>query len=902
MAEKNKLKTAKTRGKGGSISYLRHKGGLFYFITFVLIFLVGFQPVAFAARSSAGGGKIAKPDWGKVATNVGISIGAAIVLPALGSGLNAATPTTTATTTLNGVTTTTTSISLTDRIAGVFNFVTNTEITKAGEVIKPWTVTLNSLGQGINLANVVSGYTTFVATSQVNRAVGMAGAYYGWKPSTTFITSSFATGTTAGFLNPSIALGADVGSGSMTQGAFVGGLTGLASGAAITAIDGSKINKGKNPGVVAQVSGLVAGTAAGNFGRELIKPTAYGPILQQKEITEPNFEVLAENAQNWLDCPELTTATDIPLQGRRVIYQLNDVNIDLKAKPFENSTELTGPALAEAKGPDTRLIPIGPDMALSVPKYPHVTTQGLLDATFVKTADMWPQFATRALSIAVTNSLGSENSWASSLVSGVVEGVAGPVISNLAEGYALKPGLYVGGNKLINRVAYVNNILQLASVRDLSKIGDKLYEGYREGKISEEKTGQRFDYSKKYQEIVDEAGYKDIVVVPDVSTFTKFEGVVKLDLDQSLEEGIIDERQYQKALDNFAYNKENYDPARAAMGIAFNRAKVYQETQMKDKLAKEGLGSALAAAGVVNPSTLYWNNSVKEAKFGLVEGAITGGISALASKLSKNDPSAGAVASYGATMLTGAVRGVLWHKNWEENLAAWSNRYALYEPQPYTGDDWWQKKIDDYNYPRESARFNKFGQYSGLQLVPKDRDIVNITASGEISHQYIQTSGYELGFKGKRPDLGEAVLLSMSQANREFLNRAFAFGAPQVKPEYVNTLMLTDYLNNLRGYAISAGQPGGLSSALNQSYINAASQAISTNVLTSLATSAPLAKALNMQQQRLVATNSPLNPYTIQSQDYQPWLLNMETSFYLPFPSDSYRAKSITGKSFYRDR
>jgi hypothetical protein len=505
---------------------------------------------------------------------------------------------------------------------------------------------------------------------------------------------------------------------------------------------------------------------------------------------------------------------------------------------------------------------------------------------------MWPQFATRALSIAATDSLGSKNSWAAPLVSGAVEGVAGPVISGLAEGYALRPGLYVGGNKLVNRVAYVNSMLQLASMRDLSKVGDKLYNAYKEGKNSEE----GFDYTKKYQEIVNEAGYKDIVFVPDVSSFPKFKEITKLDLDQSLREGIINERQYQEALDNPALNKENYDPARAAMGITFNRVKVYQEIQMKDRLENESLGAALAVAGVVNPASLYWNNSARDAKFGLVEGVITGGISALASKLSKNDPLAAVVASYGATMLTGAVRGVLWHKNWEEKLV-WSDRYNLYKPQGYTGDDWWQKKIDEYNYPKESARFNKFGQYSGLQLVERKRD----TASGPV-----QTYGYELSFKEAkpeyRPDLRDAVLLSMSQSNRDFLNRAFAFGAPQANPENINTLMLTDYLNNLRGYAISAGQPGGLNAVLSQSYINAASQAISTNVLTSLATSTQLAKALNMQQQRLVATNSPLAPYTIQSRDYQPWLLNMETSFYLPFPSDSYRARSITGKSFYRDR
>lgn len=61
-------------------------------IIYVLVFSLLCPQQALASRSSAGGGKIAKPDWGRVATNVGIAIGSAIVMNSLGNAWKAAQP------------------------------------------------------------------------------------------------------------------------------------------------------------------------------------------------------------------------------------------------------------------------------------------------------------------------------------------------------------------------------------------------------------------------------------------------------------------------------------------------------------------------------------------------------------------------------------------------------------------------------------------------------------------------------------------------------------------------------------------------------------------------------------------------------------------------------------------
>lgn len=905
MVEKNlKSKTTKVWGEGGDIRSLQPKGGLFYFVSLLLIFSLAFQPVAFAARSSAGGGKIAKPDWGKVALSAGISIGSAIVLPAISSGIKSVTPVSVEGASLG--------TKLGNTVQGFGKFITNTGTTEA---VKPWGVAWKYLGQGINFTNVVTGYSTFVATTQVNRAVGMMGSYYGWKPSSTFMLSSVATGMTAGLLDPVKVLGSAlpdavlndttakvISSSTMVQGAFVGGLTGLASSAAIVAVAGDRINQNKELGVSAQIAGLVAGTAAGNFGRELIKPTPSGPVIQCETVSEPSFQELAVYAENWLTEPSSARPISVtPTLGEiarfaqdwldetpsisqspklipvKIFYEIKHANLDFDTQPLDRIKLSEEQAQVIRNNLESGLFKpriLGKDIIQIVPADVHVTARGLFDATVIKTLDMWPQFASRALALAVAGSSSDEGA---SLKSSLVEGISSAVISGIA-GH-LKPGLYFGKDKLVNRIEYVNNMAQAVLINNLDSLSSDLYAAYEKGEGSK----------ARYEEILIRHGF-DInrVKVPDISeslSFDKFKELLLKDLEQGKPK--LTWIAYQEQLnyiDNLRENDFNRKPQVQMMAIALSRAQVDLESRMKDAMKIGGLAAAFKVAGT-DRNTFLRDNLTKDAKFSLVEGLVSGGVSYLVSNWSKDDAAKGALAGYGATMLTAAVRGILLHTNWEQGYQngnmVWADRYSLFAPQDYQGDDWWEKAISESVYPQDLARYNKFVRYAG---VPADT----------------------LMFKGAsekdRPELGETVLMSLVQANREFLNRSFAFGAPQVKPKYINALMVTDYLNSLRGYTLAASQSGGLSAALNQSYINAASQAISTNVMTSLATSKKVADAFNIQQQRLVKTNSPINPYTIQMRDYRPWALNVQTSFYLPWPNDNYRALSTTGKSFIRDK
>jgi hypothetical protein len=266
-------------------------------------------------------------------------------------------------------------------------------------------------------------------------------------------------------------------------------------------------------------------------------------------------------------------------------------------------------------------------------------------------------------------------------------------------------------------------------------------------------------------------------------------------------------------------------------------------------------------------------------------------------------------------MATGAIRGVIWHTTWKPNPIndmEWMPQFTIYRPRHYSGDLWWQRAADAYTFPREQRRFEEFAAVSNLSPVIRPRTIYTRMLDGSMPSRQVEEVAYELRFSNEKPSLGGAVIASLAQANHEFMTQAFSFGAPVGKPENVNTLMMVDYLNHMHGYAMAATQPGWLTSGILSSMSSAGASTVATNILTSLGAYRPTAGLINMQHQRLVRTMAPPdggfinnynpNPFTIQNLDYQAWLANRHTTFYLPFPNDTFRARNRSGKTFTRDR
>lgn len=240
-------------------------------IAYALVFSLLCPAQAIAARSRAGGGEIKEPDWGQVATNIGVTVGCAMAGSALSSAWGAAAPANTGATTIGRV-----GQDIAHIPATLGNLVTNTAGV-AGNTA-PLVAAATSFKDIVPI--VVTGYSTYTAGTQVSRAIGMAGQYYEWNPSTTYALSYMGTGMTAGFLNPKGALGntfdkAGSYGGAMVRGAFVGGLAGYPQGLMIHHLASDEIEAGKSPGISAQLAGMAVGMVATEFGRALVNPDTW---------------------------------------------------------------------------------------------------------------------------------------------------------------------------------------------------------------------------------------------------------------------------------------------------------------------------------------------------------------------------------------------------------------------------------------------------------------------------------------------------------------------------------------------------------------------------------------------------------------------------------------------------
>lgn len=810
-----------------------------------LIFCLAFSLIlpkeAFAGRSRAGGGKVAKFSAGDFALSVGVILGSM----AIGSAVN----------------------------AGVSNL--SQEAAKAPSFLSAAT---NSLTKSFEFSNMASNFGTFAATSQIGKAVGMAGSYYGWSPSNTYLISGIATGAVGGFLNPGIAL---AGGGSMAKGALVGGLTGLASSGALVAIDGGKINQGKEPGIGAQIAGMTAGVAAGNFSRQLANLDPANKkavaIMGREELDES--AVLADY-YGYEPPSQYSRVTAVGPSG-------------IKEMPISES-------MAKGyAGPDYEWNSLSRKYVAAIQKDAPLTTGRLAQAAFVKTADMWPQLAARSLSIAVSSSgWAKENKSLASLATSAIEGLSGPLFNNLAEYYALRPSMYIGEEGMVKKIGHIERMASAAASANLGALGrdTSVTLAPYKGKKLDEKT------QKLYEEKLDKDFAKQKIIFNDM-TLDKILADTRSQLDKYVGKDSQKENEAQphyKRLEELETQlKKEYSPE-LVRNIKMSYASAILSTRVKNYMLEGKTMDEIFREMGVSRASLLFNSTAKDIKYGLVEGAISGGAQALFSNLANNNSALSVAATgYGVTLVSGALRGVLWNKNWEESRQnkelVWMDRWNLYAPQYHTGDDWWERKINESTYRMQKDEFERFADVSKLKLVKAKKDT---------SSDKEDVFGYELKFKDKPPDLQTAVLASVAQSNYEFLSRSLAFERPRTKPENIDSLTALDYFRRLHSYGMSANTPGWLGRGFTSGMINAGSQAISNNILTSMAAVKPVAELFNIQRQRLVFTDGEFkginpNPLIIQNLDYKP--LGLETKFYLPWPNESYRARSVTDRSFLRD-
>lgn len=298
-------------------------------VTLLIIALVfsSFPKEAFAGRSGAGGGKVAKFDSDDLFRSVAISVGCAVVGQALGSAWSSA------------------SALSHSSSAG---YLTNTYNTTKTIVtsLQPWSAAGHSLISLTSLTpTLINGYSTYVASSQMANAIGTIGSCNGWDTSNTYLVSSIITSLATGAINPQTALASSLGGNSlvnMGKGALASAASGTVKGLTVLSIDREKIRQGKNPGITSSILGMLAGETtlglskaamdpstyhqvAGIFKREDAKPSSYkeyqasggtaGPLKGRGPLSQEGYESAAEQNQGVAYKYDYKTIENVDVKG-----------------------------------------------------------------------------------------------------------------------------------------------------------------------------------------------------------------------------------------------------------------------------------------------------------------------------------------------------------------------------------------------------------------------------------------------------------------------------------------------------------------------------------------------------------------------------------------------------------
>ncbi len=774
-----------------------------FFITLAFIF----PPEALAARRRAGGGEIAKFNFGNYAAGIGIGIGAMAVGGVINAGLNSALGN--VANVGKGVLTGTAIPSITTQSSNI--------LTAMG----------NSLSYSFTTTGLITNMSTFMAVSQVGRAVGAAGNYYGWKPSTTFLVSSGISAAVGGFMNPSVALGPSVSEGitnsiipgihytlnpanytlgNMLQGAFVGGLTGLASGAVIVAIDGNKINKGKEPGIGAQIAGMVTGVAVGNLTRALVDPTTWKPTQKHLDVVRQSENPEIKNLQGQAKVSAVK-AEELRVQGRNKFVSAagaqaveslyNDYqdgglrNLDIKAAlkgawdsgvtagkgdleaaqaHFNEAQALTQQAKDAAPynyqkvtaknvwtGAETLSHPYSPDeLTKTYPSKATITSRPIPNAPeYYEIVQLNPPASASSVAgrLFEATFVQTIDMWPRILVNslsiaavnslGKKDKWLAPLVSAGVEG-VVGPFVYRAQEYFPLKLSYLVGEKHLAQSV-----------GYVEGMKQAARNDYLSNFSKEARQIYDRPNLKD------AELRGQLQGLIDRRFNQGVKEGEQValpplEKFESKAAEMTAEAKklrietglpQEMPDARKLMladSLGIGRTQITNSINVADT----NLGEVYKVTGT-SPTSLFLTSAFRDMRFGLIDGLISGGIASLANKVSEKNPLAAAGIGYGAAMLSGAVRGAVLYATWEpsrdkNNELIWMDRYEVTKPkQPEKAIDWVHQGVAEETFKEQLKEFDEFRQRTGLTPTSLTRELKSGTETDTLYRLWVLNKDLE---------------------------------------------------------------------------------------------------------------------------------------------------------------
>jgi len=801
---------------------------------------------AFAYRTRSGGAKIEKLDSGDIALSLGMSLGCMVIGGALKAGV-------------------------------------------AGKGISGMG---SSLGNSLSLGGMTSGFGTVVATSQAGRAIGAMGAYYGWKPSTTYLVSTIATSATSSFLNPEIALDMPTKNGfvptyagipiktpvdptqfsTLLKGAAVGMLEGTAEGLTIYAIDKKRIDAGKNPSAVGQIAGMTTGMMATGFGRELFNHAA-SPVGVYKYEFNPKTKTYTYTEIS-------DTSTEISDTSKNVLGGGDQTGATLTQDEFR--AQFGSPNFMKQQG--------GPSGELITVTELHPAEPHFFRAAVVKTFDQWPTLLSQGLSIAATENVGEKKQYLVPLIKGLVQGVTQPIFQNIADIYGVKPSLYAGGKAYVvaNRINYKDYVLQTGLGQYMIPQVEKVFQVEEEAKKRPNLEAQIELYKEKFGGEIPGLNFQWVNVKPEQMTD---EQVMQARMLQGQWANLSE---YDKGLAREAAIKSRYEMTNVEYmsNMVISELRIAEEKKMKgilpdgNRLPTMSLRESLGLANT-SKTDLVFQNSLSQVRSNLFINGISGGIQAAFGKNTKDSTALEKMAiAYAANMATAAIRGVALYAGWHEAGGLWHYNFEKKIPTlPQDASDRSRWAYDSAKLEADELSYFFLRDSAGKTL-PNCRSVL-VDSTGQTVWQE-DGSKIEVDFRDERPSLSAAIGYSLAKANLEVAGNTFYFGRP-VRSDRVSDSEYVNYMGSIRAMAGKS-----FSDILAGSFIdanlgvNGNPGAISNNVIGAIAAFRPLADAFRVTPIRLAAvTNSPNQPYVIQRLYYNTALLNANTEMQFIFSPEN---------------
>lgn len=853
------------------------------------IFLSCLPGQAFAARSRAGGGDLAEFDTGAFITSSAITVGSTLLTAGIGNAWSSAS----------------------QSAAASASTISKAKHVEATLKMFPSHLAggFKSLGSLSAVMPVITrGYTTAFAVSEVGGAIGAIGAYKGWSPSKIYLASTIAGAAVGSFLNPEIALGRPV-KGMPTaslvtpKGLFVGTMEGTARGFTIYAIDRKRIDQGKGPSALGQIAGMVAGAAGTSFGRALFNQRPI-PVENVMATERPGEQAYYKNRGG--------VATEVGLEDELAARS----QLKLKLE-FTDPTELgTGPSESVSRklkwedgekyvylrveGMKGGVPRLGPEVDMgnfvnvgyfAEQSGPYVTISQLgkvnpFKAAVLDTANMWPEFATRAVGILAVNALPEKKQYLAPLVSGLSEAIIGPVLSGVADTYGLRPGAHIGyggkeGNisaKIYTAIGRQERIIGDSASKANEGL-DKIYAKHMEGEYREDLPKLRAalaGYLKKIDPALELPSNED--------EFAKIQDNMNADQSRLSDDKSMN-LQLRESLASAAtgFNNEPLKLTNVAMQVAQDAFR----QKAKDSL-RLGSTAELSEKFGINKGETLGRDIMDSWRYNLPSALISGALSAITGKAGGESKPGVLIASYGVNMLSAAMRGAAWHRNKNFEHPDFIDKLDIVEPEkpmPLTGQSNSQEEYANFlvaetSYARNIGPYRESQRLTGFN--PKSAPV---GTEGDKK----ATIASIMILPGK-PSRAEAVAASVAQANLEVFAKTFALGYPLKPSEQVSASEFSDYNSSLIGIGSR-----GIFNAINSSFLGANISAASNNIRSMMAQSISLSKAFNIMPERLVKTDVPGLPLTIQQMSHDGSRGITYSDLLYPFPNPLYQTRQNTG-------